>query len=176
MSYLKVAIPIIVIVIIGGIIAFSSNQDVNVEKDNEQVESQWRTSGPFSIEKYQYNLGEKIFLTVNYIPKDVKGEVLFLRPTTTPNLEEFENVQGISNDMIKTKTKYLGIQFDGSYKENFNRYFEPRLNLFKSICSVDDLIGEWVVVFSGTEYKPIYFTIVNEKAPWYEDEYFESVC
>ena len=57
MSYLKVAIPIIVIVIIGGIIVFNSSQDVNIEKDNEQVESQWRTSGPFSIEKYQYNLG-----------------------------------------------------------------------------------------------------------------------
>ena len=172
MGYLKIIIPIIIIGIIAGAIAVNSEQEI-VE---EETEIQWISSGPFSIEKDQYMLGEKIFLTVNYIPKDVKGEALFLRPTTTPNLEEFENVQGISNDMIKTKTKYLGIQFDGSYKENFNRYFEPRLNLFKSICSVDDLIGEWVVVFSGTEYKPIYFTIVNEKAPWYEDEYFESVC
>ena len=47
MSYLKFIIPIIVIVIIGGIIVFNSDQDVNVEKDN-QVEIQWRTSGPFS--------------------------------------------------------------------------------------------------------------------------------
>ena len=166
MSYLKVIIPIIVIVIIGGIIAFSSNQDIDVEKDNEQVESQWRTSGPFSIEKYQYNLGEKIFLTVNYIPKDVKGEAIFFRPTATPDLQKIKEFEGVPEEMIRSKVAYITIPFDGSAKENWNRYFEPRFNESKGICSTDDLTGEWILVFSGTDYEPIYFEVLNQTSSW----------
>ena len=168
MSYLKVVIPIIVILIIGGIIVFNSNQDVNVEKDNEQVEIQWRTSGPFSIEKYQYNLGEKIFLTVNYIPKDVKGEAIFFRPTATPDLQKIKEFEGVPEEMIRSKVAYITIPFDGSAKENWNRYFEPKFNEFKGICSTNELVGEWILVFAGTYYEPIYFEVLNQTSSWDE--------
>ena len=171
MSYLKFIIPIIVIVIIGGIIVFNSDQDVNVEKDN-QVEIQWRTSGPFSIEKFEYYLGEKIFLNVNNIPKDVKGEAIFFRPSLASNIET-EKYQISEN--TTTKERYLGIQFDGNQKDNFNRYFEPRFSQFKEICSTEDLVGEWVVVFEGTEYQPIFFKILNETASW-DNRTFEPIC
>ena len=171
MSYLKFIIPIIVIVIIGGIIVFNSDQDVNVEKDN-QVEIQWRTSGPFSIEKFEYYLGEKIFLNVNNIPKDVKGEAIFFRPSLASNIDT-EKYQISEN--TTTKERYLGIQFDGNQKDNFNRYFEPRFSQFKEICSTEDLVGEWVVVFEGTEYQPIFFKILNETASW-DNRTFEPIC
>jgi hypothetical protein len=175
MSYLKVVIPIIIIAIIGGIIVFNSNQDINVKKDNEKAEIQWRTSGPFSIEKYQYNLGEKIFLTVNYIPKDVKGEVIFFRPTATPDLQKVKEFEGVAEEMIKSKVAYITIPFDGSSKENWNRYFEPRLNEFKGICSTDDLAGEWVIAFTGVNYEPMFFEILNQTSSW-DNRTFESVC
>ena len=171
MSYLKFIIPIIVIVIIGGIIVFNSDQDVNVEKDN-QVEIQWRTSGPFSIEKFEYYLGEKIFLNVNNIPKDVKGEAIFFRPSLASNIDT-EKYQISEN--TTTKERYLGIQFDGNQKDNFNRYFEPRFSQFKEICSTEDLVGEWVVVFEGTEYQPIFFKILNETASL-DNRTFEPIC
>ena len=40
-------------------------------------------------------------------------------------------------------------------------YFEPRFNEWKGICSTDDLVGEWVMTFSGTQYEPIHFTVLN---------------
>jgi hypothetical protein len=173
MSYLKVVIPIIVIIIIGGIIVFNSNQDVDVEKNNEE-EIQWRTSGPFAIEKYQYNLGEKIFLNVNYIPKDVKGEAIFFRPTSTPDLQEVKEFEGIPKETIKAKIAYMTIPFDGSAKENWNRYFEPKFNEWKGICSTEDLTGEWILVFSGTDYEPIYFDVLNQTSSW-DDRTFEPL-
>ena len=175
MSYLKVVIPIIVIVIIGGIIAFNSSQDVNIEKDNEEVEIQWITSGPFSIEKYQYYLGEKIFLNVNYIPKDVKGEAIFFRPTTTPDVQKVREFEGVPEENIISKKAYITMPFDGNAKENWNRYFEPRFNEFKNICSSDELVGEWIIVFSGTNYEPIYFEVLNQTASW-DERTFDPIC
>ena len=171
MSYLKIIIPIIIVILIGIAIAISSDQETIEE---EVVEKQWITSGPFQIEKNQYYLGEKIFINVNNIPNDVNGEMIFLRPTNTPVPNELE-LEGISNDLIKTKTKYVGIEFDGNMKNNFNRYFEPKMHPYKGPCSIDGLIGEWVVVFSGTEYKPIFFKSINETASW-DNRTFDPVC
>jgi len=169
MGYLKIVIPIIVVIIIGGIIVFNSNQEIVEE------EIQWRSSGPFSIEKYEYNLGEKIFLNVVDIPKDVKGNVIVFRPTTTPNLEKINNLEGVPKEAVEAKVEYVTIEFDGSAKDNFNRYFEPKLYEFKNICSRDDLIGEWAMVFQGTEYEPINFKVLNETSSW-DKRTFDPVC
>jgi hypothetical protein len=85
-NYLKIAVPIIIAVIIVGVIIVNPEQEMIEEK----IETQWRESGPFSIEKYEYYLGEKIFLTVNEIPRDVSGEIIIFRPTSTPNVKEFQ--------------------------------------------------------------------------------------
>ena len=172
MVNLKIIIPIIIIVIIASAIAFSLEQETIEE---EVIVQQWIKSGPFSIEKSEYNLGEKIFLTVSAIPKSESGEVMFFRPSDKPVPQKFENIEGVPKDMIKSKIKYLGIEFDGSSKENFNRYFEPKMNVFKNICSKNDLIGEWVIIFHGTDYNPIYFEIINQTSSW-ENRTFEPVC
>ena len=163
----KIAIPIIIgiIIVIAGIIAIT-----NQEASEEEIEVQWRQSGPFAIEKYEYYLGEKIFLTVQDIPKDVSGEVIFYRPVIIPNVGS----DGISRDMNVGK-KYLGIEFDGENKQNFNRYFEPRLSEWKGICSRDDLVGDWKVAFEGTQYADIDFKIINQTASW-DERIFDPVC
>ena len=164
----KIAIPIIIgiIIVIAGIIAIT-----NQETTEEQIEVQWRHSGPFAIEKYEYYLGEKIFLTVQNIPKDVSGEAVFFRPVIIPNVLESD---GISRDMNAGK-KYIEIEFDGAKKQDFNRYFEPRLSEFKEICSRDDLVGEWKAVFEGTQYADIDFKIINQTASW-DERTFNPVC
>jgi hypothetical protein len=156
---LKIVIPIIIVIIISGVIVFNSEQ----EKIEEKI--QWRTSGPFAIEKYEYYLGEKIFLQVNKIPKDVSGEIIFFRPAPdgiNKNPKEFE---GIPKELISKKVKFMSVVFDGKNKQNFNRFFEPGLNEWKGICDRNDVVGEWIVAFSGTQYKEMYFTVLNYSMP-----------
>jgi hypothetical protein len=167
----KIAISIVIgiIIVIIGIIAIT-NQEIT----EERIEGQWRESGPFAIEKDEYYLGEKIFLTVNEIPRDVSGEVIFFRPTSTPDVEKFEGLEEISEDKITTKTKYLAIKFSGENKQNFNRYFEPSLNEWKGICSRSELVGEWVIVFHGTQYEDMSFKILNQTSSW-DERAFEPI-
>ena len=162
----KITIPIIIgiIIVIVGIVAIT-----NQETTEEKIEVQWRHSGPFAIEKYEYYLGEKIFLTVQDIPKDVSGEAIFYRPVIIPNVGS----DGISRDMNVGK-KYLGIEFDGENKQNFNRYFEPSLNEWKGICSRSELVGEWVIVFHGTQYEDMSFKILNQTSSW-DERAFEPI-
>ena len=144
-------------IVIGGAIEFNSEK----EKEGEP----WREgSGPFQIEKYEYYLGEKIFINAVDIPADASGEIIFFRPAPDgiKNPKEYE---GISGELISKKIKYTAIKFNGENKQNFNYYFEPRFNEWKGICSTDDLVGEWVMTFSGTQYEPIHFTVLSETMP-----------
>ena len=76
---------IIGIVIIGSVILVNSNQGVEevTETVEETVEERWErervTSGPFSIDKSQYNLGDKIFISVSDISENQKGQMIFIR-------------------------------------------------------------------------------------------------
>ena len=62
MNKLKVIIPIFIIIIISvGIIITNSNQDTTSKSEIDlTTEESWVYSGPFGIEKTEYNLGEKI--------------------------------------------------------------------------------------------------------------------
>ena len=173
----KIVIPIILaIVIILGVIIFNSEQVV--EEGLEKI--QWITSGPFQLEKNQYYLGEKIFITARDIPTNLSGEVIFFRPLGVDNILSAEQLsenklEGVPIELISKKVKHLGIKFDGEKKQNFNRYFEPKLSEWRGICSTDDLIGEWVMVFYGTQYEPINFIILDEIAPWEKLERFDTL-
>jgi hypothetical protein len=160
---LKIIVPVIFVIIIAGAIAFNLEQEIVEEEIIEEVK--WRTSGPFQIEKEEYYLGEKIFINVNNIPKEVSGEIIFFRPAVDGINKYPKEFEGISPELISTKVKYLGIEFDGKNKENFNRYFEPRLSEWKGICSTDQIVGEWIMTFSGTSYEPIHFTVLNYTMP-----------
>ena len=58
---------------------------------------------------------------------------------------------------------------------NYNFYFEPRLHEFRGICSMDDIAGNWIVRFSGTQYEDINFEILNQVSSW-DDRLMEPVC
>jgi len=155
MIKVKVIIPIIIIIIItGALIIFTPNEETTTNK----IEEKWQRSGSFEVDKSQYNMGEKIFLsTSNLLPED-KGTVQFLRPL---------------ND---THHKlYIKIPFDGMQRTQFNYYFEPRYNEYRGICSMDDVAGNWIVKFSGTQYKDINFEILAQSSSW-DDRTFEPIC
>ena len=130
----------------------------NDETSENKIEEEWVKSGPFSIDKTEYNLGEKIFIVVNGLNQEDKGKVIFFRPL---------NNTAWSN--------YITIDFDGTNKTQFNLYFEPRLNELKDICSTNELAGEWVVKFIGTEYPDINFKIMNQTSSW-DTRTFDPVC
>jgi len=155
MINVKVVISIIIIVIIAGaIIIFTSNE----ETSKNDIEEKWIKSGPFEIDKKQYNVGEKIFLsTIDLLPED-KGEVKFLRPLNDTHY-----------------TTHIKIPFNGMDKTQFNYYFEPKLFKFRGICSIDDIAGNWIVEFSGTQHEDINFEILAQASSW-DDRTFESVC
>ena len=152
---------IIIISAIVGIIIIASA--VLLNSNQETVEQKWANdmvrSGPFTIDKSQYNLGEKIFITVTNLPQNEKGEMVFFRP--------MENGDGWRN--------YTTMKFDGQAKEQFNLYFEPKLSEMKKICTTNELTGIWMVKFVGTEYSNMSFEILNQTSSW-DDRVFEPVC
>ena len=141
-----IVITIIIIIIIAGIlIAFTTNEEIF----KNGIEEKWIKSGPFEIDKKQYNIGEKIFLTVKDLSPEENGIVNFLRP--------------INDTHHKSHIK---IPFNGKDKEQFNYYFEPKLFAWKGICSIDDIAGNWIVEFSGTQYEDINFEILAQPSSW----------
>ncbi|MEM2161010.1 MAG: hypothetical protein QXN55_08665 [Candidatus Nitrosotenuis sp.] len=134
-------------------IIFGGPIDISPKKESEF--KNWNRSGPFAINKDEYKIGENIFIAVEgLMPSDV-GNAVFVLPNGT--------------------TKYISIPFDGSQKSGFNQYFKPAISKARHICSVDDIIGNWVVVFQGTQYEPLKFKILNETVPS-EQGNFQRVC
>ncbi len=188
----KVAIPIVVgiIIVIVGIIATSNQEDNKMEVENaldgkltpsEEITSEiqkkldeiekanlenkyspkpaeWITSGPFQIDRSEYILGEKVFVRIGALGPEEKGQIAFLRPLNSTHY-----------------SVYLTIPFDGSIKSSFNYYFPPSLSRVKGLCTVGDLVGDWKVVFRGTDYPNLEFKITKDFLPGTEDK-FEPVC
>ena len=156
MIKVKVIIPIIIIIIIAGaIITFTPNEKTILEVE---IEEEWIKSGPFSIDKNQYNLGEKIFIVVNGLKQEEKGKVVFFQPLNSTSWKSYKT-----------------IDFDGTSKAQFNLYLEPGLSKLKKVCSMNDLAGTWVVKFSGTEYSDITFEMMNQTSSW-DKRTFDPVC
>ena len=157
MIKVKIIIPIVIIIIIiiaGALIIFIANE----ETSKNEIEEKWIESGPFKIDKSQYNMGEKIFLTTTNLLAEEKGMVQFLRPLNDTH-----------------HTVYIKIPFNGMQKEQFNYYFEPRFNENNRICSQDDIAGNWIVRFIGTSHQEINFKIINQSSSW-DERTFEPIC
>ena len=155
MIKVKVIISIIIIIIIAGaLIIFTSNEETSKNK----IEEKWVRSGPFEIDKEQYNIGEKIFLTTRDLLPEESGSVDFLRPVNDTHHK-----------------MYIEIPFSGKNKAQFNYYFEPKYNQRQGICDMDDLAGDWIVKLSGTQYEDINFKIIGKTNDW-DDRTFESIC
>ena len=119
---------------------------------------EWITSGPFQIDRSEYIIGEKIFVRIGNLQLDEKGQIAFLRPLNDTH-----------------KSVYLTIPFDGSDRPDFNYYLQPQLSAIEDYCTIDAFVGDWQVVFRGTDYPSLEFKITSEILPGDEEEYM-PVC
>lgn len=123
----------------------NENEKINLENKYSPKEREWITSGSFQIDRSQYAIGEKIFLVIGGLNVNEKGQIAVMRPLNDTHY-----------------SVYLTIPFDGSIKPAFNYYIEPQISKVKGICSVDDIIGKWVIVFRGTDYPNLNFEITKD--------------
>jgi len=120
---------------------------------------EWITSGPFQVDRSKYLMGEKVFIKIGGLDVKEKGQIAFLKQTNDTHYTVFQT-----------------IPFDGAKKSLFNYYTDIKLSKVLGLCSVDDILGEWTVVFRGTDYADIKFEIINEILPGEEDSFTNSVC
>ncbi len=137
---------------------FDEIEKINLENKYSPKDREWITSGPFQIDRSEYLLGEKIFLIIGGLSSEEKGQVVFLRPLNSTHY-----------------SVYWTIPFDGAEKPAFNYYLQPQLSKINGFCTIDDFVGDWRVVFRGTDYPPLKFKITENILPGDEDSY-EPVC
>ena len=125
----------------------------NLEQPYYPKEREWISSGPFKIDRSEYYLGEKIFIDIVQIDKNIKGKMVFWKITNSTSAYI-----------------YSAYTIDGSNPQS-NLYFTPELQEFKGICNVDQLIGDWKVQFVGTQYSNLEFKIISKMIPGYGDRY-----
>ena len=188
----KIAIPIVagIILIIVGIVAITNQESIPIkvedalnedfqpveeitpevqekldeieknylENEYSPKEREWITSGPFQVDRSEYVLGEKIFFRTTGLMHNEKGQVAFFKPLNSTH-----------------KEVYLTMPFDGSDDSAFNYYLEPQLSKKRGYCSADDFIGEWRVVFRGTDHPNLEFKINENILPGEEEDY-QPVC
>ena len=123
-------------------------EKINLENEYSPKEREWITSGPFQIDRSKYAIGEKIFLIIGGLDVKEKGQIAVMRPLNDTHY-----------------AVYLTIPFDGAAKPAFNYYLDPQISKTREICSVDDIIGKWAMVFRGTDYPNLYFEITDEVVP-----------
>jgi len=133
-------------------------EKINLENKYSPKPREWITSGPFQIDRSEYVLGEKIFMRIGGLTADEKGEIALYRPTNSTH-----------------HIVYWTIPFDGADKNAFNYYFQPQLSKSNNYCTVDDFIGDWVIIFRETNYPNLEFKITKDILPGDEDSY-EPVC
>ena len=131
----------------------------NENSENPYVpnEREWIRSGPFLIDRSEYWLGEKVFINIDNIPENVKGEIRFTKIVNSTHNQP-----------------YKSIVFDGSKKQN-NFYLPIYPSLPRGFCTSDSLVGDWKLIFTGTPFDSLDFKIVNQIIPGLEEQ-FESVC
>ncbi|MHA7734279.1 hypothetical protein [Nitrosopumilus sp. S6] len=133
-------------------------EKINLENEYTPKEREWITSGPFQIDRSEYVLGEKIFLRIGGLGFEEKGQAVFLKPKNNTHYEV-----------------YWSIPFDGAEKAAFNYYLQPQLSKTKGYCNADEFIGDWRVVFRGTEYPNLEFKITESILPGDEENY-QPIC
>ena len=131
----------------------------NEQSENPYVppEREWISSGPFKLDRSEYVLGERLFVNLDYVDENTKGEMIFTK---------------IINDTHVYH--YKKIKFDGSKPQN-NYYIGMNLNHVRGICNADQLVGNWELRFEGTNYESIKFKVLEEILPGSERLY-QPVC
>ena len=80
----------------------------------------------------------------------------------------------LSNDGYVIPDVNKKIIFDGS-KPQQNFYLGFNLNSARGVCSSDMFVGDWAVIFEGTDFESLKFKVKNKIIPGMEDQY-EPVC
>ena len=154
----------IIITIVISVLSFSEEIDNYIDENDDD---KWIHSGPFAIDRAEYLLGHKIFLIAELNPND-KGVIRLVKMNDYDKWSERVENSGAG----KTIKKF---PFDGEKDAKFNIYFSPNLSAVSKICSVEDLVGKYQVVFEGTKYQDIKLKILNQYLPGTENM-FEPVC
>lgn len=155
---MKMSLMITIVVVILAIIltlillSFQKSDDT----DYRPLPKEWQSSGPFQIDRNEYAIGEKIFIVVEGLKSLDKGQISIMRPLNTTHY----SIWGT-------------IPFDGNIKSEFSFYVEPKISKIDGICSVDDMIGEWLMFFNGTNYPVLDFDFTKRVVPGIN---IEPVC
>jgi len=131
-------------------------QRIANESDYEPLPREWITSGPFQIDRSKYAIGEKVFIRTSGLEFNDKGQIAVMRSLNATHY-----------------SVYITIPFDGAQKSEFNYYIDPIISKSKGLCSVDDIMGKWSLVFRGTNYPSLDFEITERVVPGTNTE---SVC
>ena len=134
-------------------------ENVNLENEYSPKEREWITSGPFQIDRSQYAIGEKIFLVIGDLEYQEKGQAAFLRPLNDTHYSVYQTVP-----------------FDGAKKNAFNYYVQPQLSKINGLCTIDDIAGDWKVVFRGTTHANLEFEITDEVIIPGDEDSYQPVC
>jgi hypothetical protein len=134
-------------------------EKINLENEYLPKDREWITSGPFQIDRSQYAIGEKIFLVMEGLEQEEKGQVAFLRPLNDTHY-----------------SVYLTVPFDGAKKSALNYYIQPQLSKAKGLCSIDDIAGNWTAVFRGTDYENLKFEISDKVIIPGDEINYQPVC
>jgi len=131
-------------------------QRIANESDYEPLPREWITSGPFQIDRSKYAIGEKIFIRTSGLEFNDKGQIAVMRLLNATHY-----------------SVYSTIPFDGAQKSGFNYYIDIQISKSRGLCSVDDMMGKWSLVFRGTNYPNLDFEITERVVPGTNTE---SVC
>ena len=146
------SIAIVAAVIIVGIIVFTTSSPVqnNYDPDDpdgddnipQQHDYVW--SGPIGVTQYEHRLGENVYFVVRGLQPHESGTIGIFTP------------EGIL---------YKTVQYDGTKKSDFNYFFFPDTFAEFDICTPEQLVGIWKVVFADNSYPPLEFKMTDEWLP-----------
>ncbi len=140
-----IGLVVIAAIIIGGVYYY------NQQKNSEELPQWQNISGPFAINKFQYKIGENIFMVVNNLRPIDAGKIVIV------------DSRGDTYDSIP---------FNGTLKTSFHYFFKPNTQNMGglNLCNPTDLVGNWTLIFSGVQYKPIKFQVINDWIPGSQSE------
>ncbi len=107
----------------------------------EEAGSSWIYSGPVGVSQYEHRLGESVYLTVAGLRQGEAGKI----GVFTPN-----------------GTLYRSFDYNGSEKTSFNQYFLPDTKESLGVCTPEQLVGVWAVVFADGAHPPLPFRVTGE--------------
>ena len=131
-----IALVVIMIIIPTGIYFYNQQK-----MSQENLSPQAVTSGPFTIDKQNYRLGDNVFMVVTG-----------LKPTDAGKMIVYDPKGGT----------FTQVPFNGTMKSDWNYMFKPDTERIEKLCTPQDLVGNWTIVFQGTSYKSIPFQVINK--------------